>query len=335
MFSNPNVLYPPISQYPQISTLPPLPYSDVRPDSQYNISERNLLFVHKQPVENCISEKEKDTNNNNENRFHPYRIIPTTQSPLHASSRLNSPFLERQNKFLAKPKNQQTEKERYSYQRDFYAPSKIVNNVHNGLRKDWTYKLEVVQNPYRARACGFGNRDIRPISPAIIVRLQIYVNNKPVDINEIDSHFFHLKATLFDDETKKDHTIVSVKSTQRSNEDIENLVGNKSSDCKKLNGLDGNPGMWFVFTDLSVRTEKHYFLRFSLHNLGWLGRINTGDFSMDELATVDSESFKVFRNNQFPGVADCTDLSECFAKQGVNIPLRRKSDKRFHLSSSS
>ncbi|CAG8524686.1 6567_t:CDS:2 [Diversispora eburnea] len=304
MVSNQNASYPKISRYSQISPLQPPPYSNARSDSQDNINERKLLFVHRQSAEDCISEN----TNNNKNRFHPYSITPTTPPPHISSSRLNNPLLERQNKFLVRPKNQQTEKERYGYQREFYASSKIINNVYSGLRKDWIYKLEVVQNPSRARACGFGNRDIRPISPAIIVRLQIYFDNEPVDINEIDVHFFHLRATLFDEETKTDHTIVSVKSTHRSDEDIENLVGNKSSDCKKLNDLNGNPGLWFIFTELSVRTERDYFLRFSLHDLGCLGRIYTGDFAMDELATVDSDNFKVFRSNQFPGVAGMRSL---------------------------
>lgn len=43
------------------------------------------------------------------------------------------------------------------------------------------YKLVVVQSPSRARMCGFGDKDRRPLNPTLIVKLVI----SEVDTNEI------------------------------------------------------------------------------------------------------------------------------------------------------
>lgn len=42
-------------------------------------------------------------------------------------------------------------------------------NVVDGRK----YKLEVVQSPSRARMCGFGDKDRRPLNPPLIVKLSI------------------------------------------------------------------------------------------------------------------------------------------------------------------
>ena len=49
------------------------------------------------------------------------------------------------------------------------------------------------------------------------------------------------------------------------------------------------------------------------------------------LATVYSACFKVYSAKKFPGVADSTELSRSFAKQGIKISIRKESksgDKR-------
>jgi len=41
------------------------------------------------------------------------------------------------------------------------------------------------------------------------------------------------------------------------------------------------------------------------------------------LATVFSKPFKVWSAKKFPGVIESTDLSKCFAAQGIKIPIRK------------
>jgi hypothetical protein len=58
----------------------------------------------------------------------------------------------------------------------------------------------VEQQPVRARMCGFGDKDRRPITPPPCVRLIITdaASGAEVDYNEIDSTFFVLTVDLWD-----------------------------------------------------------------------------------------------------------------------------------------
>jgi len=61
------------------------------------------------------------------------------------------------------------------------------------------YELRVVQQPKRARMCGFGDKDRRPITPPPCVRLIItdVRTGKEVDCNEIDHGMFVLNVDLW------------------------------------------------------------------------------------------------------------------------------------------
>lgn len=41
------------------------------------------------------------------------------------------------------------------------------------------------------------------------------------------------------------------------------------------------------------------------------------------LASIFSESFTVYSAKKFPGVIESTELSKCFALQGIKIPIRK------------
>lgn len=45
------------------------------------------------------------------------------------------------------------------------------------------------------------------------------------------------------------------------------------------------------------------------------------------LASVFSDVFQVYSAKKFPGVCDSTDLSKCFATQGIKIPIRKEGGK--------
>ncbi|KAF4961945.1 hypothetical protein FSARC_9936 [Fusarium sarcochroum] len=61
------------------------------------------------------------------------------------------------------------------------------------------YSLEVVQQPQRARMCGFGDKDRRPITPPPCVRLVIIdtKTGKEVDYRETDHNMFVLSVDLW------------------------------------------------------------------------------------------------------------------------------------------
>jgi hypothetical protein len=65
-----------------------------------------------------------------------------------------------------------------------------------------SYKLDVVQQPQRARMCGFGDKDRRPITPPPCVRLIVTDNatGKEVDCNDIDHSMYILTVDLWSED---------------------------------------------------------------------------------------------------------------------------------------
>jgi hypothetical protein len=55
------------------------------------------------------------------------------------------------------------------------------------------------------------------------------------------------------------------------------------------------------------------------------GSINVGKAPV--LASVFSDVFQVYSAKKFPGVCDSTELSKCFAGQGIKIPIRKDNNK--------
>jgi hypothetical protein len=45
------------------------------------------------------------------------------------------------------------------------------------------------------------------------------------------------------------------------------------------------------------------------------------------LATIFSDPFTVYSAKKFPGVIESTELSKCFAQQGIKIPIRKDGPK--------
>ncbi|RKP34967.1 velvet factor-domain-containing protein [Dimargaris cristalligena] len=99
-----------------------------------------------------------------------------------------------------------------------------------------------------------------------------------------------------------------------------NLVGSTVASAQLLQDLDGHSRTFFIFPDLAVRTEGQFTLRFIFTSL--LSGSNSRDTSAD--CHVFSESFEVYSAKKFPGMTDSTDLSRCFADQGIKIPIRKK-----------
>ncbi|RGB29590.1 velvet factor-domain-containing protein [Rhizophagus diaphanus] len=191
------------------------------------------------------------------------------------------------------------------------------------------YKLEVIQQPVRARMCGFGERDRRPISPLPFLRLRISDENGPVDIHEIDPGFFIIHASLYEEKTNREAMlVVHPSSMPGSPQCVDNLVGEKTAHGKRLCDTQGVEDIWFIFRDLSVRAEGIFYIKFTLTYLGWQGNLNTGEFPIKMLETVCSNPFTVYTAKRFPGMIETTRLAYCFVQQGNKIPTRRDPTKK-------
>lgn len=141
------------------------------------------------------------------------------------------------------------------------------------------------------------------------------------------------------------------------------LIGQLCSSAQRLKDGDDKAGIWFIFPDLSVRTEDWFRLKFSFFNVGktlsglsfnkvWdeaaasncaptSGTPDTINPKRIEglraglvaeqapcLAYVFSKPFKVYSAKKFPGVAESTSLSKVFANQGIKISIRKDPDAK-------
>ncbi|KAF2281012.1 uncharacterized protein EI97DRAFT_409455 [Westerdykella ornata] len=81
---------------------------------------------------------------------------------------------------------------------------------YKGRKGDYTYSLIVEQQPIRARMCGFGDKDRRPITPPPCIRLVVWDNkaNKEVNYHDIDSSYFVLSVDLFAANGKEEVNLV-------------------------------------------------------------------------------------------------------------------------------
>ncbi|KAI9483747.1 MAG: velvet factor-domain-containing protein [Benjaminiella poitrasii] len=161
-------------------------------------------------------------------------------------------------------------------------------------QKSKRYKLIMVQNPVRARCCGFGEKDRRPIDPPPI--LQLFIENPDGSLQNVANS----KLSLF---------VVQC--------DLY------SEDGEKQRGYVYNPSSFVSSTtnqDLSVRIEGRFCLKFMFINL------SAGDpltMSTEIYTTVFSKPFDVYSAKNFPGMTDSTLLSQCFAQQGIKISIRK------------
>ncbi|KAI8149041.1 velvet factor-domain-containing protein [Fennellomyces sp. T-0311] len=158
------------------------------------------------------------------------------------------------------------------------------------------YRLVVVQNPTRARCCGFGEKDKRPINPPPILQLYIARPDGAMQWCSETDNVSHLivQCDLFSADRKQNRNV--------------------------LNDLDDRLGIFFIFSDLSVRTEGAFCLRFRFIDL------SAGDpltMSTEILHEVYSDPFQVYSAKNFPGMTGTTPLSQCFSRQGIKISVRK------------
>ncbi|KAI9843051.1 MAG: hypothetical protein M1838_002883 [Thelocarpon superellum] len=80
------------------------------------------------------------------------------------------------------------------------------------------YSLSVVQQPVRARMCGFGDKDRRPITPPPCVRLIVRdaKTNNELDVNEINMDFFVLTVDLWSADGSREVNLVRHSATSPS-----------------------------------------------------------------------------------------------------------------------
>jgi hypothetical protein len=88
---------------------------------------------------------------------------------------------------------------------------------YSGIKGEYRYELRVEQQPQRARMCGFGDKDRRPITPPPCVRLIITHKDTGVEVDpeSIEGAFFILQVDLWDKEATREVNTGLAQSTSK------------------------------------------------------------------------------------------------------------------------
>ncbi|KAG0370050.1 hypothetical protein BGZ54_007942 [Gamsiella multidivaricata] len=180
------------------------------------------------------------------------------------------------------------------------------------------------------------------MDPPPIVRLIVRNEDGTVaDVSQMDVNFYMVIADIYSaDQTTPCTLVTNPVSTvqtaqlpatgQSSGESIlslvpsqpvasRNLTGSTVASGNLLTNLEDEPGVYFIFQDISVRSEGTYTLKFSFT----LPPTPDGPPSV-VMAAVFSEPFTIYSAKRFPGMTESTALSKCFARQGIKIPIRKE-----------
>ncbi|KAI9020903.1 velvet factor [Phycomyces nitens] len=194
--------------------------------------------------------------------------------------------------------------------------------------------LSVIQEPIRARSCGFGEKDRRPIDPPPILRLEILTRGS-LEESQRTTLFLLVQCELMDENRVKSCNLVSIPiSRSLSNvppvpieesgkpvsglvqlqqpERARNLTGSTHSNAYHLKDDENCQGIFFIFNDLSVRTEGVYSLKFTLIDV--CPREFNGVPS-GVLGVAFSAPFTVYPPKKFPGMTGKTRINPPF--QGI------------------
>lgn len=189
-----------------------------------------------------------------------------------------------------------------------------------------TYRLEVAQDPKQARACGNGiksSSDRRPVDPPPVIKMNILHGN--VDITGTYEADFILFATL-------EHARPIANGSIYSASHCPVLAGNTCVGASYLQ----RPAFaaYFIFSDLAVRHEGFYRLKFTLMEMpkNDLDRdIDAQSPRQDDMLMrtfVYTPPFQVYSAKKFPGLEQSTELSALLNEQGCRVRVRREVRQR-------
>lgn len=88
---------------------------------------------------------------------------------------------------------------------------------------------------------------------------------------------------------------------------------------------NGEPALYFVFSDLAIRTEGYFALRFHVINLDWHVDprfTRQGPALYAPLADCVTDTFAVYSTKEFPGLPPTTEFTSYLVRQGVRIRFR-------------
>ncbi|KAH9942096.1 velvet factor-domain-containing protein [Amylocystis lapponica] len=203
--------------------------------------------------------------------------------------------------------------------------------VHSQYDRDrLEYELTVRQEPKQARMCGVGGKaDRRPIDPPPIIQLRVIdpAQHRPQSSDSRSSSPDNPGASLASQSFLQNPYYFMFASLAKPDEDVELhwlkdgktrcTTGSVVSSLYHLKDAEagGADAGFFVFPDLSVRTEGSYRLKLSLFEV-------VGS-NVYHCKSIFSAPFYVYTAKKFPGMEESTPLSCSLADQGIKIRIRK------------
>lgn len=132
------------------------------------------------------------------------------------------------------------------------------------------------------------------------------------DLN-IPGPYFFVSCSLSSDD--------SARSLTDKDDTRHALAGTLVSSLHRLKDTDNSDGGFFVFGDLSVKTEGIFRLQFTLYEFR--------ETEVVYIKSVTSDPFQVHASKNWPGMQESTFLTRSFSDQGVRLRLRK--EPRFRL----
>ncbi|KAJ2977746.1 hypothetical protein NUW54_g11381 [Trametes sanguinea] len=197
------------------------------------------------------------------------------------------------------------------------------------------YELTMRQQPKQARMCGVG-ADRRPIDPPPIVQLRVIdpSTRRPQSSSSRASspdsasppsaqsflqnpYYFMFASLAKPDEDVELHWLKNTNhATGIQDGKTRCTTGSVVSSLYHLKDTENQnqDAGFFVFPDLSVRTEGSYRLKLSLFEV--VG-------SVYHCKSIFSAPFYVYTAKKFPGMEESTPLSCSLADQGIKIRIRK------------
>ncbi|KAJ7054617.1 velvet factor-domain-containing protein [Mycena amicta] len=201
-------------------------------------------------------------------------------------------------------------------------------------RSKLQYELTVRQEPKQARMCGIGGKaDRRPIDPPVIVQLRVIDPSAPPSSDDDDKdrdtsddeppygnlagyaqsflqnpYYFMFASLAKPDDDTELHWLKDGRTRCTTGSVVSSLIVRRRHNPRRMLGF-------FVFPDLSVRTEGSYRLKLSLYEV-------VGN-DVRHCKSIYSSPFYVYTAKKFPGVEESSPLTCSLADQGIKIRIRK------------
>ncbi|KAJ6489843.1 velvet factor-domain-containing protein [Mycena sanguinolenta] len=133
---------------------------------------------------------------------------------------------------------------------------------------------------------------------------------------------YHIRATEHNGSLPPDTlTLIHEYPVTESSKRTASLFGTTFVEPHKVTFPDKNQKqIVFTFSDLAVKLEGHFILRYRFFDLFSNGK---SDGSSSVLAESYGDSFKIYSSKEAPPLKESTTLTKCLAKHGVSVRVRQ------------